>query len=60
MEISDLITAESNINDYKLKVGCDGFWLGYMKSITKQYRISGSLKTGFGEALLVNDKLKQL
>ena len=58
-ETSDMVNAKSKLDNYKLKTEYGGLWLGYISKIGKSYRITGSLKTGFGEAQLINDGIKQ-
>lgn len=57
---SDLVTVDSKYDNYKLQVEYGGLWLGHIKRLKSNYRITTSLKTGFGAAKLKNDKLKQL
>jgi hypothetical protein len=60
MGTSDLVTVKSTIADYKLQSEYGGLWLGYSKRVHKRYRMSASLKSGFGAVKLVNSGQKQL
>lgn len=57
---SDLVPVSSKYDNYNLQVEYGGFWLGYIEKLKKGYRISTSIKTGFGAAKLKNDHLGQL
>jgi hypothetical protein len=57
---SDMLTVKSSVINYKLQVEYGGFWLGYIRKLYKKYKISASMKAGFGEAKMIDDSQKQL
>jgi len=57
---SDFLANESQLPNYTMKVEYGGLWTGFIQPINKKLSYSVSLKTGFGEAQLLNTTEKQL